>query len=180
MGLREREQISNSCYISSKYSNIVKSILKSVSELESTATGYDERESFEWQPDGYLFIPLRKGGEIIGLLSVDEPVDRAAPTEESVKTLETFAEHLVLAIDNAGRYKRRIEELKMLKRIDKEIINKIGKRGENASGLATVLGSIIEKSKIIGDVDYADIFLREGEKLFSVSHFTSSTSEYLG
>jgi GAF domain-containing protein/anti-sigma regulatory factor (Ser/Thr protein kinase) len=171
-------QISNSYYIPSKHKNKVKETLTSVSEVEPDE--YDERKSFEWQPGDYLLIPLRKGGKIIGLLSVDEPVDKATPTIESVKTLEIFAEHLVLAIENARRYKRRTEELKILKKIDKEIINKIGKGDEEAFGLSYVLASIIEKSWIIGDVDYADIFLKYGEKLVRKAAFTSSKSKYKG
>jgi len=176
--LKKEYRSSNSYYIPSEYSNEVKRILTTVSVLEPD--DYDDRKSFEWQPEDYLLIPLRKGSEIIGLLSVDEPVDKAAPTIESVKTLEIFAEHLVLAIENARRYERRIEELKILKKIDKEIINKIGKGDEEAFGLSYVLASIIEKSWIIGDVDYADIFLKYGEKLVRKAAFTSSKSKYKG
>lgn len=179
IGLRKEFRISNSYYIPSKYSHEVKRILSSVSVLGPDEV--EKRDIFEWQPEDYLFIPLRKGGEIIGLLSVDEPVDRAVPTKESVKTLEIFAEHLVLAIENTKRYERRIEELEMLKNIDNDIINKIGESGQEAFGLQDVLKSIIEKSRIIGDVDYADIFLKDGEKLVRKANFTASElKDYLG
>jgi GAF domain-containing protein len=179
INFRKDFRISNSYYIPSRYSNEVKRILTTVNEPELSE--YEDRRVFEWQPDDFLFIPLRKGEGIIGLLSVDEPIDRAVPTYESVRILEIFAEHLVLAIENARRYQRRIEELTNLKNIDKEIINKIGKGGEEAFGLPAVLNTIIQKSRLIGNVQYADIFLKEGDRLIREASFHEFKSDkYLG
>lgn len=174
---RKRFQISNSYYINHKYKEEVEKSLTSVAWGEPDET----RKYWEWHPDDMLLIPLRKEEEIIGLLSVDTPVDKAIPTEESVKTLEAFAEHLVLAIDNARKYERLSKELKGIKRIEKAIINKIGRFDEEEFGLQFVLDKIIENAReIIDHVEYANIYLREETNLVKKAKYTENVSRYLG
>ncbi len=45
-----------------------------------------------------------KSGELVGYLSVDDPVDRLVPSRETIELLEVFANHVVVALENARLY----------------------------------------------------------------------------
>ena len=56
----------------------------------------------QWHPEDMLLVPLRGAtGQVVGLISVDDPQNRQRPTLEIVETLETFASQAALAIENA-------------------------------------------------------------------------------
>ncbi len=58
-----------------------------------------------WHPDDFLFIPLLgEQKKVIGLISVDDPVDGRAPTAESLAPVELFATQAAIAIENARLY----------------------------------------------------------------------------
>jgi PAS domain S-box-containing protein len=60
------------------------------------------REPGHWHPQDLLLVPLvGPGGDIQGLLSVDQPIDDRIPDLETVESLEIFAAQAALAIENA-------------------------------------------------------------------------------
>lgn len=59
----------------------------------------------DWHPDDFLFIPLYGAQKrVIGLISVDDPSDGKAPTEDSLAPVELFATQAAIAIENARLY----------------------------------------------------------------------------
>jgi diguanylate cyclase (GGDEF)-like protein len=68
----------------------------------------------EWHENDMLLVPLMRGEEMIGYLSVREPHDRRIPSVEKVKTLEVFATQAVTALQSARQY----DEIKRLTFID--------------------------------------------------------------
>jgi PAS domain S-box-containing protein len=59
----------------------------------------------DWHPDDFLFIPLFGAQKrVIGLISVDDPSDGKAPTEDSLAPVELFATQAAIAIENARLY----------------------------------------------------------------------------
>ena len=59
-------------------------------------------EMVDWDPQDMLYAPLRvPGGRIVGILSVDDPVDGRRPTRESLAPLELFLHQAAVAIENA-------------------------------------------------------------------------------
>jgi signal transduction histidine kinase/HD-GYP domain-containing protein (c-di-GMP phosphodiesterase class II) len=61
-----------------------------------------ERKAGEWHEMDMLIVPLEtQEGEVVGYLSVDDPVDRRIPTTETIEILEIFASQAVTAIANA-------------------------------------------------------------------------------
>ena len=61
----------------------------------------------EWHASDDLFVPLYdKRHEIVGVLDLYDPADRARPTLEIVKSLEVFAAHAAVAIENARQYEQ--------------------------------------------------------------------------
>ncbi len=60
-----------------------------------------------WHPEDMLLVPLwGSRGELVGLLSVDEPVDGLLPDLNTVQTLEAFANQAATAIENARLFEQ--------------------------------------------------------------------------
>lgn len=71
-----------------------------------------------WHPLDALFVPLRHhDGTLLGILSVDEPVNRQRPTDDELDVLVAFAEHAALAVEaareqaTADRHQLALEQL---------------------------------------------------------------------
>lgn len=59
-------------------------------------------EMVDWDPQDLLYAPLRLAdGRIVGVLSVDDPIDGRRPTGESLAPLELFIHQAAVAIENA-------------------------------------------------------------------------------
>jgi diguanylate cyclase (GGDEF)-like protein/putative nucleotidyltransferase with HDIG domain len=55
-----------------------------------------------WSPEDALFVPLRSAaGEILGILSVDEPADGRRPDDEKLDLVVGVAQHAALALEHA-------------------------------------------------------------------------------
>jgi len=62
----------------------------------------DERAPHEWQADDMLLIPIANhNGEVLGVFSVDDPIDRQRPSPATIQGLEIFASQAAAAIENA-------------------------------------------------------------------------------
>lgn len=60
------------------------------------------QEFVDWHPDDLLFVPLTgKDEEILGTISVDDPVDGRRPTPASLQILELFAREAAFAIEQS-------------------------------------------------------------------------------
>jgi signal transduction histidine kinase len=56
----------------------------------------------DWDPQDLLYAPLRLAdGRIVGILSIDDPVDGKRPTREALAPLELFIHQAAVAIENA-------------------------------------------------------------------------------
>jgi PAS domain S-box-containing protein len=61
-----------------------------------------KKETVDWDPDDLLFVPLRlPDGQVVGIMSMDDPKDGRCPTNESLAPLELFAHQAAVAIENA-------------------------------------------------------------------------------
>jgi len=58
----------------------------------------------EWKDDDWIFVPIRSRGRELGVISVNDPVERVRPTEEKVRSLEYFANQAAVALENAALY----------------------------------------------------------------------------
>jgi diguanylate cyclase (GGDEF)-like protein/putative nucleotidyltransferase with HDIG domain len=55
-----------------------------------------------WSPEDALFVPLRSAaGDILGILSVDEPADGRRPDDEKLDLVVGVAQHAALALEHA-------------------------------------------------------------------------------
>ena len=71
-----------------------------------------------WQPEDALFVPLwHSAGQLLGILSVDEPVNLRRPSDEELDVLVALAEHAALAVQasqesaEAARHRLALERL---------------------------------------------------------------------
>jgi len=71
-----------------------------------------------WQPEDALFVPLwHSAGQLLGILSVDEPVNLRRPSDEVLDVLVALAEHAALAVQSsqesaeAARHRLALERL---------------------------------------------------------------------
>jgi PAS domain S-box-containing protein len=61
-----------------------------------------EENMVDWHPQDMLYAPLRTpDGKIVGILSMDDPVDGRRPTRESLLPLELFLHQAAITIENA-------------------------------------------------------------------------------
>jgi diguanylate cyclase (GGDEF)-like protein len=55
-----------------------------------------------WDPDDMLLLPLRSAtGEVLGVISVDEPLTGQRPSDDEVRVLMAIADHTALAVEGA-------------------------------------------------------------------------------
>jgi PAS domain S-box-containing protein len=72
----------------------------------TTYTGVPSRLSVEemvdWHPQDMLYAPLRTPeGRVVGIMSMDDPVDGRIPTKDSLGPLELFLHQAAIIIENA-------------------------------------------------------------------------------
>lgn len=76
----------------------------------------------DWHPDDLLYAPLRLAdGRIVGVVSIDDPVDGRRPTRESLMPLELFLHQAAVAVENA----RLIEQLDSARKQIQEYANEL-------------------------------------------------------
>jgi len=109
--LNEKYKMSNSYFIPEEDNPLIKKV------LPGSSVG-------EWKSLDALIVPLRIKGKIIGILSLDEPISGKRPTEESLKSIEIFADQASLAIENEKIIKKEMrfaQKLKILNNISREL-----------------------------------------------------------
>jgi PAS domain S-box-containing protein len=113
------------------------------------------REPSRWHPDDLLFVPIvGSGGDVLGLMSVDQPQDGHAPDRSVAEALEIFAAQAALAIENA----RLVEQLE--RRADTlALFNEVSRSATAKLELDEVLGTVVEMAPRLLGYDHSSIFL---------------------
>jgi PAS domain S-box-containing protein len=121
-----------------------------------------EREPGRWHPQDLLLVPLiGPGGDVQGLLSVDQPVDGRIPSRETVEALEIFAAQAALAIENARlveTLQRRAETLTLFNEVSRAATAHL-----ETVELSDVLNTVVEIMPRLLQADYGSIFLLDAE-----------------
>jgi PAS domain S-box-containing protein len=87
------------------------------------------QEMVDWDPQDLLYAPLHLAdGRIVGILSVDDPLDGRRPTEESLAPLELFIHQAAVAIENAQLIQRLNEAKEQLKADAEQLELKVDRR----------------------------------------------------
>jgi GAF domain-containing protein len=106
-------------------------------------TSGDYRGPGYWHPEDSLMIPLHDSqGNPLGVVSVDQPVEERQPDLNTIRALETFANHAAIALENARLHRQA--------RLDAEtkatLLREVNHRVQN--NLTAILGLIsIERNR---------------------------------
>ncbi|MGQ9530134.1 MAG: GAF domain-containing protein [Candidatus Bathycorpusculaceae bacterium] len=86
-------------------------------------------EMVDWHPQDMLYAPLRTPeGRIVGILSMDDPVDGRKPTRESLIPLELFLHQAAITIENAQLIESLREARKQLEVYAEQLEQKVEER----------------------------------------------------
>ena len=98
----EKHQIGSSYFVDHRRHEWTEEQLYYLPELDLGA-----RADGEWTQSDDLFVPLYdKKRELMGVLDLYDPADRRRPTLDLVKSLEVFATHAAVAVENARQYEQ--------------------------------------------------------------------------
>ncbi len=62
--------------------------------------GFQVKIGKQWNDRDWIFIPIQSRGRELGVISVNDPVDRVRPSDEKVRSLEYFANQAAVALEN--------------------------------------------------------------------------------
>jgi len=86
-------------------------------------------EMVDWHPQDMIYAPLcTPEGKIVGILSMDDPVDGRKPTEGSLASLELFLHQAAITIENAQLIKNLKAARKQLRIYADQLELKVGER----------------------------------------------------
>ncbi len=71
--------------------------------------GQRSTEGNKWHPQDQLYIPMYSGPNIVGIISLRDPVDGTRPTETTLRPLELFVQQASSAIENIRLYQETLE-----------------------------------------------------------------------
>ncbi|MEM3579582.1 MAG: GAF domain-containing protein, partial [Candidatus Bathyarchaeia archaeon] len=75
---------------------------EAIKHIQAVPSRLSEENMVDWHPQDMLYAPLRTPeGKIVGVLSMDDPVDGRKPTKESLMPLELFLHLAAVIIENA-------------------------------------------------------------------------------
>jgi len=86
-------------------------------------------EMVDWHPQDMLYAPLRTPeGRIVGILSMDDPVDGRRPTKETLAPLELFLHQAAMVIENAQLIKNLRKARKQLEAHAEQLERRVKER----------------------------------------------------
>lgn len=102
-------------------------------EEATTYTGVPSKLSpdqmVDWHPQDMVYAPLRTpDGKIVGILSMDDPVDGRKPTRETLAPLELFLHQAAIVIENAQLTERLGEARDQLQAYAEQLEQKVEER----------------------------------------------------
>jgi len=104
-------------------------------------------EMVDWNPQDLLYAPLRLAeGHIVGVLSIDDPLDGRRPTKESLAPLELFIHQAAVAIENAKLIQQLSDAKNQIKEYAEHLEEKVKERTRDLKESEERLKSIFAAS----------------------------------
>jgi len=123
------------------------------------AEGWQEGD---WHSHDMMLVPLRgTDGRLLGIISVDKPVNRKRPTLFAVESLEIFAYQAAVAVENSQLYAQAREHADRLEQRarDQALIHRISTMANSSLDLDTILATVTERLVEAFGVDHCGIVL---------------------
>ena len=116
-----------------------------------------EWQEGQWHPDDMLLAPLRgTTGQLLGVISVDDPINGQRPSRSTLETLAVFANQGSLAVENATLYadiQRRVDNLAQ--------INKLGRALTQALEPDQVVNTVVRAVTDLLQCELSAVFLAD-------------------
>ncbi len=61
---------------------------------------FEEQIGSEWNDRDWIYVPIKSRGKLLGVLSLNDPVERKRPTVERISSVEYFANQAAVIIEN--------------------------------------------------------------------------------
>lgn len=110
--MRPEFKVSRSYFIPADQTPVVSSDVHMVT-LDLSSSAIDSPNA--WDPDDFLLIPLENNaGEVVGLISLDDPANGLRPDKATIESIEIFAAQAALVVSNTSQQvelRTRIESL---------------------------------------------------------------------
>lgn len=106
----------------------------------------------DWDPEDLLYAPLRlTDGRIVGVLSIDDPLDGKRPSKESLAPLVLFINQAAVAIENAHLFQQLNEAKNQVKEYADQLELKVKRRTQE---LVTVQNKLLKTERLaaIGEI----------------------------
>ncbi|MDI6699645.1 MAG: sensor domain-containing diguanylate cyclase [bacterium] len=115
--MQERFRISKSFYINHKEMDL-NNLDKTIDQIAYIIPEEKPEEYINWHPEDILIIPLySKENKILGILTVDKPVNRYVNIIESIDILESFAQTAAISLENAKLFSKMEQLIKKLEKV---------------------------------------------------------------
>jgi signal transduction histidine kinase/putative methionine-R-sulfoxide reductase with GAF domain len=102
---------------------------EAIKHIQAVPSRLSEESMVDWHPQDMLYAPLRTPeGKIVGIISMDDPVDGRKPTRESLIPLELFLHQAAITIENAQLIKNLREARKQLEKYALQLEQKVEER----------------------------------------------------
>jgi PAS domain S-box-containing protein len=106
-----------------------------------------KEKTVDWDPDDLLYIPLRlPTGQIVGIMSIDDPDDGRRPSVDSLAPLELFAHQAAVAIENAKLLQQLSDAKNQVEEYAEHLEEKVEKRTADLKRSEEKLRSILAAS----------------------------------
>ncbi|HSQ38816.1 MAG TPA: GAF domain-containing protein, partial [Anaerolineales bacterium] len=150
---QDRFRLGRCYYIPAEY---YEELFDDIDVFIPAATGL-ERQLGRWHPKDTFIIPLRGShGDVVGIMSVDDPLDGRTPTALTAEIIEIFAAQVALAIENnrlIEDLQRQVSTLRLFNELSRSITTKLD--------LPLVLNTVAHSVTNLLKYDYATIFLQD-------------------
>ena len=98
-----------------------------------------------YESKSFLSVPVRKDGQVVGVINVTDPVGRDTLDDADHALLELFADRVVMALDALSRFKERSREFEDVRSTFKSILDaKRYVNARNADALSLALRDVAE------------------------------------
>jgi len=69
-------------------------------EEPSQKKNFEDQIGSEWNDKDWIYVPIKSRGHLLGVLSLNDPVERKRPTFERISSVEYFANQAAVIIEN--------------------------------------------------------------------------------
>lgn len=115
MLLKQEFRVNNSYFISHTFFQKDKKLKGYIDKYGKNIEERRRKGKRKWNPDDVFLCPIKtRDGRLLGIVSVDNPVNGEFPSERTISLMESFSTYVSLAIENVRNLRDEKESLKRM------------------------------------------------------------------